>query len=117
MDHYKELVSLLLPEGFLGYFDITGVNQAADGKIHVFLEEKNEPPVEFKGQLLHSKGFLPEIEVQDFPVRGKKLYLHIKRRRWEVQCNGDIVSRDWRLVQSGTRMTAEFAAFLKGIFG
>jgi hypothetical protein len=55
--------------------------------------------------------------VQDFPVRGKKLYLHIKRRRWEVQSNGNIVSRDWRLVQSGTRMTAEFAAFLKGIFG
>jgi len=60
---------------------------------------------------------LAEIEVQDFPVRGKKLYLHIKRRRWEVQSNGTIVSRDWRLVQSGTRMTAEFAVFLKGIFG
>ena len=106
-----------MPEGLLDYFTITDVNRTADGKIHIFLEEKNEPPVEFKGQLLHSKGFLPEIEVQDFPVRGKKLYLHIKRRRWEVQSNGDIVSRDWRLVQSGTRLTAEFAAFLKGIFG
>lgn len=117
MDHYQELAALLLPDGLLGYFDITNVGKEADGKVHIFLEEKNEPPVEFKGQLLHSKGFLPEIEVQDFPVRGKKLYLHIRRRRWEVQSNGDIVSRDWRLVQSGTRMTAEFAAFLKGIFG
>lgn len=117
MDHYQELAALLLPEGLLGYFDIAHVSKEPDGKVHIFLEEKNEPSVEFKEQLLHSKGFLPEIEVQDFPVRGKKLYLHIKRRRWEVKSNGDIVSRDWRLVQSGTRMTAEFAAFLKGIFG
>ena len=50
-------------------------------------------------------------------VRGKKAYLSIKRRRWEVKATGIIISRDWRIVQSGTRMTREFAAFLKGIFG
>ena len=32
---------------------------------------------------LHSKGFFPEIEVQDFPIRGKAVYLRVKRRRWE----------------------------------
>ena len=32
---------------------------------------------------LHSKGFFPEIEVQDFPIRGKAVYLRVKCRRWE----------------------------------
>lgn len=117
MDHYQELASLLLPEGLLDYFEITNIVKGVDGKVDISLTEKNIPPVEFKDQLLHSKGFFPEIEVQDFPVRKKKLFLHIKRRRWEVQSSGQIVSRDWQLVQSGTRMTAEFAVFLKGIFG
>ena len=27
--------------------------------------------------------FFPEIEVQDFPIRGKAVYLRVKRRRWE----------------------------------
>lgn len=63
------------------------------------------------------KGFFPQTTVQDFPIRGKKVLLLVKRRRWENQTSGEVVSRDWDLVQSGTRMTAEFAAFLKGILG
>lgn len=116
-EHFKQLAELLLPEGLLSYFDITSVSKAASGQVHIHLEERNDPPAELKGQLLHSKGFMPEIEIQDFPLRGKKCYLHIKRRRWQIQPDGDMVQRDWKLVQSGTRMTAEFAAFLKGVFG
>jgi hypothetical protein len=37
--------------------------------------------------------------------------LFYKCRRWQVQNTGEIVSRDWRPVQSGTHMTEEFAAF------
>jgi hypothetical protein len=114
---YHQLLELLLPEGLLTYFDITSVSKESNGPVHIELEERNTPPEEYKGQLLHSKGLLPAIEVQDFPLRGKKCFLHIKRRRWQVQQTGEVVSRDWKLVQSGTRMTAEFAAFLKGVFG
>lgn len=110
------LVSMLLPEGILEYFDVTEVKSAKDGW-GIYLEEKNSPPVEYKDQLLHSKGFYPEVRVQDFPIRGRRAYLHVKRRRWEVVDSGESVSRDWNIVQTGTRMTKEFAAFLKGILG
>jgi hypothetical protein len=116
-EHYRQLVELLLPEGLLSYFDITTVTKADNGNIVIELEERISPPDEYKGQVLHSKGLLPTIEVQDFPLRGKRCYLRIKRRRWQIQETGAIVLRDWKLVQSGTRMTAEFAAFLKGVFG
>ena len=55
----------------------------------------------------------PLIEFQDFPIRGKAVYLRIKRRRWEDPSTGQTHSRDWSLVSTGTRITAEFGGFLK----
>jgi hypothetical protein len=54
-----------------------------------------------------------EIEVRDFPIRGKAIYLRIKRRRWEDTQTGKTYSRDWNLVATGTCITAEFGTFLK----
>jgi hypothetical protein len=115
-EHYTTLVSFLLPEGLLDYFDVVDVTTKPEG-LEIYLEEKNKAPEGFTDEQLHSKGFHEQIKVEDFPVRGKKAYLYIRRRRWEVKATGVIISRDWRIVQSGTRMTREFAAFLKGIFG
>jgi hypothetical protein len=55
--------------------------------------------------------------VQDFPIRGQKAFLYFKRRRWRIISWGFIITRNWELVAKGTRITAEFSAFLKGIFG
>ena len=84
---------------------------------HSFLEEKAMIPQELSHLHLHSKGFFPEIEIQDFPIRGKAVYLRIKRRRWEDPSTGMTYSRDWNLVASGTRITAEFGTFLKELLG
>ncbi|WP_438850184.1 ISAon1 family transposase N-terminal region protein [Bacteroides acidifaciens] len=54
----------------------------------LYLEEKATIPSEYSDLHLHSKGFLPEIEVQDFPIRGKAVYLRIKRRRWKIHPPG-----------------------------
>ena len=77
-----EMLSLFLPAGLLDYFDL--VNHVSQETCFIFfLEEKPSIPQEHSHLHLHSKGFFPEIEVQDFPVRGKAVYLRIKRRRWE----------------------------------
>ena len=39
--------------------------------------------------------------IQDFPLRGKFVYLHIKRRPWTNKDTGEIVKRDWDLVTKG----------------
>jgi hypothetical protein len=113
---YETLVNLLLPQGILEFFELTNVTQLPIG-LNIYLEEKNIIPIEYKDQKLESKGFLPEVCIQDFPIRGQKVNLCIKRRKWEVKDTGDIITRDWKLVQKGARMTTEFGAFLKGIFG
>ncbi|MDD7888337.1 transposase, partial [Flavivirga sp. 57AJ16] len=54
--------------------------------------------------------------VQDFPIRGKNVYLHITRRRWHNQTTNKVITRDWDLVAKGTRITSEFATFLKEVY-
>jgi hypothetical protein len=116
---YRDLIAAFLPQGILEYFDITQVQKDQRG-FYIHLEEKNELPKEFgepKDGVYHSKGFYPQTSIQDFPIRGQKVLLLVKRRRWENQGSGEVVSRDWNLVQKGTKMTAEFAAFLKAALG
>lgn len=108
----KNGYSLLLPEGMLEYFEIERVDENLQA-IHIFLTEKNEAPAEYKNEKISSKGFLEEIQIQDFPLRGRQLYLHIKRRRWLIEKTNEYITRDWGLVAKGTRMTQEFASFLK----
>ena len=112
--HYESIVRFLLPSDLLDYFDITRVTET-DGLLNVNLEEKNIQPKEYKGQELLSKGFSPEICIQDFPIRDKALFLHIKQRRWTIKSSGKIVSRNWELTAKGTRFTNEFGSFLKGL--
>ena len=114
---YETLVRLILPEGLLDYFELTNIVHSSDGQLNIHLEEKNLPPSGYEKPQLESKGFLPETAIQDFPIRGHKVALCIKRRRWEVKANGEIITRDWDLVRKGARMTTEFGTFLKGIFG
>jgi hypothetical protein len=113
---YVDLLKAFLPAGVLEYFDLTAIETNGE-QITLCLEEKNLLPEKFKGQLFHSKGFLPPVLIEDFPIRGNKVLLQIKRRRWEHQQSGEIITRDWTLVQKGTKMTADFAAFLKQILG
>jgi hypothetical protein len=109
-----DLAHFVLPQGILDFFELTDLKQAPK-ELHIFLEEKNIPPQEYKDNKLTSKGFFDEIKVQDFPIRGKAVYLLIKRRRWFNEDIGLNVSRNWELVAQGTRMTKEFALFLKAI--
>jgi len=108
------LAKYLLPEGILDYFEIVN-DTIQDDQVHFYLEEKNILPKEYQSEIAQSKGFSPAITVEDFPLRGKPVLLHIKRRRWTLVDSGKIVKRDWNLVAKGTRITSEFASFLKDI--
>ena len=83
-----EMLSLFFPAGLLDYFDL--VNHVSQETYFIFfLEEKPSIPQEHSHLHLHSKGFFPET--------------------------GQTYSRDWNLLASGTRITAEFGAFLKAL--
>lgn len=109
-----ELLKQMLPDFLVDHFEVVSSTNTEE-ILHLYFEEKANPPQEFDTVELVSKGFVDEITIQDFPLRGKYVYLHIKRRCWTNKTTGEIVKRDWNLVAKGTRKTQEFAAFLKEI--
>lgn len=113
-DSLLPIAKLLLPEVLVSHFELTK-HEVKGEEIHFYFTELNNTPEEFKRDKLHSKGFFPEATVQDFPIRGKNVYLHIIRRRWLSETTRKVVTRDWDLVAKGTRITSEFATFLKEI--
>jgi hypothetical protein len=113
-DSYSEFIKLLLPEIIVEYFELT-LYKKGEEILHLYLKEINSIPKEYRQNKLSSKGFFEEITVQDFPIRGHQVYLHITRRRWLNADTGQVVFRDWNLVADGTRVTQEFASFLKEI--
>lgn len=114
MEGYLELIKLILPTVLVEHFDLVKSDKVSD-KLHLYFEEKATHPSEFSSVQLVSKGFHKQITVQDFPLKGMYVYFHIKRRRWTDKTTGDIVQRQWNLIAEGTRMTTEFASFLKSI--
>lgn len=114
LENYIDLLKLVLPAMIVEHFDLIKSQQNGE-RLELYFEEKNTPPQEFENRQLASKGFHKEVVVQDFPLRGKFVYLHVKRRRWTDKESGEIVQRDWNMVSKGTRMTKEFASFLKEI--
>lgn len=113
---YLPFLKLILPDQLLEYFELTSHRQEKEEKgdtLHLYLQEVNTVPSEYSSCKLSSKGFFDEITIQDFPIRGQKVLLHIKRRRWLNEDTGKVVFRNWDIIAQGTRITKEFAAFLK----
>lgn len=115
-EHFNSLIKLLLPPEVFEYFEITQVD-IEEKRVTVYLDERPNKPEGYELVKLKSKGFHPTAIIQDFPLRDKAMFLHVRRRRWYSESTGKLVERDWDSVAKGTRLTKEFATFLKGVFG
>jgi len=117
MNPYITLAKLILPQEISESFDLVKVEEKKeDGEtlLHLYLAEFEIPPDHRTD--LRPNGFYPEALMGDFPVRGREVVLHVRRRRWLNQ-HGESVSTDWTLICKGTRYSKEFAAFLKEFVG
>lgn len=107
------LTELILPKGLLDYFKVTSLEVDPDEtKIDIYLEELSSPPI--SDYTYCSKGFTEAHTIQDFPIRGKAVFLHVKRRKWLEKETNKIITTKIPLTHIGTQLTQEFAAFLKG---
>lgn len=111
----KELFRYVVPKEMIDFFDLVDIQEEGE-TLHLYLDELNVIPEEYKDLSLFSNGFYEESALKDFPLRDKKVVLHLRRRRW-IDCQGKSYSRSWDLVAEGTRYSKEFAFFLKEAFG
>lgn len=117
---YLKFLSSFLPLGLLDHFTITDFKELGQivtktDSFYLYLEEKNELPDGYDFSLYESKGFYAEKAVQDFPVRGKPFYLVVKRRRWRLKSDHNIIIKsDYSFIADGVKLTQDVADFLKG---
>lgn len=114
---YQTLMANLLPSEIARDFELVDVMESCNGKdkvLHLFLEEKEVSPDPSRG--LKPNGFYEESRITDFPIRDTSVTLHVKRRRWKDD-DGKSYSREIGLCAEGTRLSNEFALFLKGAIG
>ena len=114
------LFSSFLPEGLLTHFDIIDLKELGDLQtkkdcIYIYLDEKNSLPGDYIIDEFESKGFYERTLIQDFPIRGKAVYLGIRRRRWRNKADKSIeVKSDYSFIAEGSKLTIELSDFLKG---
>jgi len=114
-----DLLRLVLPEKLLDHFAITEVKEVLDNDTkkmcyHILLEEYNKIPEGYIEQEYESKGFYPAKTIQDFPIRGKAVFLIITRRRWRHKVRKEeVIHSDYTFIAEGSRITKELSDFLK----
>jgi len=113
---YKALVEALLPKDLFQYFEITNV-KIKEKEIQVDLDEQHNVPASHQNVKLISKGFHSAVIIQDFPIRERAVFLHVRRRKWKEERTGKIISNNWDTMAKGTRFTKGFASFLKDVLG
>jgi len=108
----------ILPTDLLKYFEIEKVEERknVDGKIdiEITLAEINNIPSGYYKSDYESKGFMPSKRIQDFPIRGKAVYLNVKRRRWRHKVTKQEIQSDYNFIAEGAKLTEELSDFLKG---
>lgn len=115
----KSLLSYFLPEQLLQHFEILKIEELGDittkkDIIQITLEEINTIPNGYNPAEYESKGFYPFKSIQDFPIRGKALYLVIKCRRWRnKEDKNKVISNDYSFITEGSKLTQELSDFLK----
>ena len=110
-----QLVSLILPQSILEYFEVVKIEQS-ETLIEISLDELYYEDYKNSDEIA-SKGFMPSTTITDFPIRDHKLLLHIRRRRWLNLKDGLSFSKPINLVSEGTCYSKEFADFLKETYG
>ena len=115
--------SFLLPEGMLDFFEVVRIDEEPlpqekvyrGGILHIYLDELDNRSKE-QGALIPN-GFTEPTLINDFPIRDRKVVLHIRRRRWQDAEGHNVVLNVYNLATKGTRYSEEFAAFLKERLG
>jgi len=122
---YETLARIILPEGILDLFEVTNVEEHNTGVldetkteiriIHIYLDERD-----LRGEEWHDlspNGFTESRSINDFPIRDRKVVLHVRRRRWLDSDGRSVILTHDDLVAKGTSYSKEFADVLKKIFG
>ena len=116
------LISFFLPEGMTDWFDVvrvveepnTGKAQADvlySSVLNIYLDERDNREGEQLG--FKPNGFTEPTVIKDYPIRNRKVLLHVRRRRYTDADGRNIILNQYPLTADGTKVSVEFGLFFK----
>jgi hypothetical protein len=118
MEISKEMLDMFFPSELIEYFSIKehlilGDVATKTEYLRILFEEKNELPEGYNADEYESKGFSRSKTIQDFPIRGRAVYIVLHKRRWRHKKTKKIIQRDFSFICQGAKFTSELSDFLK----
>lgn len=111
----KDILSAILPELLIKNFDIVNFEKGAD-RFDIWMDEKRVLSEKDRhNPNIVSIGFGDYSKIQDFPIRGRATFLHLRKCRWLDKSTGESFTYNWDIDEyDATRLNKEFVDFLKG---
>ena len=116
------IISFFLPDGMIDWFEVvkiveepnTGKAQADvlyNSVLNIYLDERDNR----EGEQLSLKpnGFTEPTVIKDYPIRNRKVLLHVRRRRYLYADGRNIILNQYPLTADGTKVSVEFGLFFK----
>lgn len=110
----SEMIWMCLPAGLDELFEIVKFERT-DQAYDIWLDEKKQLSDEDRhNPNIVARGYTDYVVIQDYPLRGRPVYLHMRKNKWWDKLTNEIFSYNLELPnEEGTRLSAEFVVFLK----
>ena len=116
------IISFFLPEGMINWFEVVKIEEEANtgtaqadvlynSVLNIYLDERDNREEETMG--LRPNGFTEPTVIRDYPIRNRKVLLHVRRRRYLDADNRNIILNNYPLTADGTKVSVEFGLFFK----
>lgn len=109
-----EVLKTVFPELITDNFEFIDYKES-DTLLEYWLDEREYMSREdYKLGCVRPYGFTECRTIQDFPIRGHAVYLHVRRRKWLDRSTGEIFTYTYdNLSEAGSKLCPEFVSFLK----
>lgn len=109
-----EVLKTVFPELITDNFEFIDYKES-DTILEYWLDEREYMSREdYKRGCVRPYGFTECRTIQDFPIRGHAVYLHVRRRKWLDRSTGEIFTYTYdNLSEAGSKLCPEFVSFLK----
>lgn len=102
--NYEFFASFFLPDGMIDWFETTEVKEEKNEGckeldillptiLHIYLDERDNSEGENLG--LKSNGFSEYTTYQDYPIRNRKVMLHVRRRCYKDADGHNIILNNY----------------------
>ncbi len=109
-----DAIWMCLPEGLDELFEMVRFERT-EQSYDIWLDEKKKLSDEdYRNPNIVARGYTDYVTIQDYPMRGRPVFLHMRKNKWWDKQTNEIFSyKSFPTMKEHDSVPAEFVAFLK----